>query len=180
MWRLPLDKQLIGTTLDVMSFQNIDIATQLELPILPHTGAFGAVRKYHCHEGIDFYCNPNDYVYAVENGTVVDISPFTGEHAECPWWNNTWAVLVEGESGLICYGEISPASDLNIGDNISQGALIGEVLTVLKTDKGRPMTMLHLELRKSGCIAHPEWVGDDCPYGLLDPTPYLMHLIMKG
>lgn len=108
-------------------------------------GQFGAVRKYDIHTGIDLYCEEGSIVSALEDGIVVAVEDFTGTKANSPWWNDTKAVLVEGKSGVICYGEIEPC--VNVGDLIWAGDTIGKVL---KKNKGRPTTMLHLELYEKG------------------------------
>jgi murein DD-endopeptidase MepM/ murein hydrolase activator NlpD len=136
----------------------------------PHSGGkFGAVRKYDIHTGIDLYCEEHSKVFAIESGIVVNICNFTGEKAGSPWWENTQAVLIEGQSGVVLYGEVS--TDLNIGDKVKEGQIIGEVLRVLKKDKGLPMTMLHLELYKRGYRGDGEiWnLNENKPEMLLNP-----------
>ena len=78
------------------------------LPLIEdgHPGAFGAVRKFDVHTGVDLYCKQGTPICAVEDGTVVEIEIFTGPRAESPWWNETLAILVEGKSGVVCYGEV--------------------------------------------------------------------------
>ncbi len=130
---------------------------------LPHEqGKFGAIRKYDIHTGVDLYCEPNSNVYAIEDGIVIGIEFFTGENAGSPWWNETECVLVEGSSGVIVYGEIATAVRLH--EWIGQGELIGNVKTVLKKDKGLPMTMLHVELYKNK-------TKDTCSWPLNTPQP---------
>ena len=149
------------------------------LPIGEHPGAFGVKRKHHHHEGVDLYCRNGNTIDAVERGIVVAVIPFTGEHATppSPWWNDTWAVLVEGDSGVVVYGEIRP--DVRVGDEVVPGWTIGWVTQVLKVDKGRPMSMLHLELHQRGTREVFDWV-DARPSTLLDPTPYLLELAWHG
>ena len=67
---------------------------------------------------------------------------------------------------------------MRVGDTVRPGQLIGRVVRVLKVDKGRPMDMLHLELRAA---SHPDaltlfdWAKDlPRPDWLLDPTPHLL------
>ena len=142
------------------------------IPKKTEPGAFGAVRKHDIHTGIDLYCNPGATVYAIESGRVISIEKFTGEHADSPWWNNTWAILVESEQGVFCYGELKPMWWIRPGYEIVHGELIGEVLPVLKKDKGvTPTTMLHLELYKRGTTKTVWWHhGEPQPESLLDPT----------
>ena len=145
------------------------------LPLGDHPGAFGVKRKHHIHEGVDLYCPEGSVVQAVEEGVVVAVIPFTGTIASppSPWWHDTWAVLVEGPSGVVVYGEI--ASRVMVGDPIVPGWSMGYVKQVLKEDKGRPMSMLHLELHKPGTRDAYEWI-DKRPESLLDPTPFLLEL----
>lgn len=132
-------------------------------------GKFGAIRKYDIHTGVDLYCEPDENVYAIEDGVVVAVEDFTGPKAGLPWWNDTQAVLVEGRSGVFCYGEIS--TNHKVGQKIKEGDNIGTVLTVLKKDKGKPMTMLHMELYKHGTVESVVWeLGKRKPKGLWDPT----------
>lgn len=117
-------------------------------------------------------------VFAVEPGIVVAIQDFTGERANppSPWWENTMAVLVEGESGVVVYGEIQPVA-LEVGRELRRGEQIGCVTKVLKKDKGRPMSMLHLELHQPGTRDTYEWpVDGPRPISLLDPTEKLLQL----
>ena len=85
-----------------------------EIPILPHPGAFGKKRKNHQHEGIDLYCEKGDEVLAIEDGVVIKIKKFTGEHVGSNWWNNSWCVLVEGVTGVFNYGEIIPNKEIKV------------------------------------------------------------------
>jgi murein DD-endopeptidase MepM/ murein hydrolase activator NlpD len=163
----------------------------LELPQGDHPGAFGAVRKFDIHTGVDLYCDEGTPVYAVEDGEVIAIEEFTGPNAESPWWHETLAVLVKGESGVVGYGEVSigfvPTIEnppfIKVGELVKRGDLIGWTKQVLKKDKGKPMCMLHLELylpkttetvwwRKEGEKAN--WWKDTKPPCLLDPTEKLL------
>lgn len=134
-------------------------------------GMFGAVRKYDIHTGIDIYCPEGTLVVAIEDGVVVDVEDFTGPLVGSPWWHPTQAVLVKGAHGMIVYGEVEAL--VRKGDNVCQGDEIGRVKTVLKKDKGRPMTMLHFEhiseVRETSVWA----LGEPRPRGLLDPEPLL-------
>lgn len=149
---------------------------QTGVPLGPdHPGAFGYPRKHHTHEGVDLYCPEGTPVAAVEDGVVVSIIPFTGEAAipPSPWWHDTWALLVEGDTGVVVYGEITLSHGYWPGDIIRAGEIIGHVKQVLKEDKGRPMSMLHLELHRHGTKDAVDWV-EYRPETLLDPTEHLM------
>jgi len=112
----------------------------------------------------------------VEDGMVVAIEAFTGPNASdpSPWWNDTWAVLVEGESGVVVYGEVSP--QVRVGVAVQAGTLVGVVETpVLRRSKGRPTTMLHLELMISGTRETVWWRKDRPMPGVLrDPMTFLV------
>jgi hypothetical protein len=174
----PLKKQFIITNNTENEFlESYDYYS--EVPLLPHPGAFSKVRKNHIHEGVDIYCNEGDKVYSMFKGRILAILPFTGEHANSPWWNNTWSVLVEHEDFVLNYGEIIPDTSLHEGMFIEEGTCLGEVLTVLKKDKGRPRNMLHLEMYKTG-TSQPitAWeLGTEKIDSLLDPTLLLMQYV---
>lgn len=149
-----------------------------DIPATGDPGAFGTVRKHDIHTGVDLYCEDGELVFNVENGTVVAIEAFTGEHADSPWWNDTWAILVEGPTGVICYGELIPEFDLQVGDKVYYNQCLGRVKQVLKKDKGKnPPSMLHFELYKHGTRKTVWWhQGNPQPTELLDPTPLLIQL----
>ena len=147
-----------------------------KLPDYP--GSFGAIRKFDIHSGVDLYCVLGTFVRAAEDGLVVNIENFTGPSCDppTPWWNDTKALLVEGSSGVIVYGEMTPS--VQIGDQIKQGQIIGMVdVPVLKKYKGRPMVMLHVELQKHGERSKSTcwWpLNEPKPEQLLDPTELLI------
>jgi len=152
------------------------------IPIGDDLGAFGVCRKFDIHTGVDLYCEEGDEVFAIEDGEIISIKYFTGPSINMPWWNDTFAVGIKGKSGIINYGEIQPNPFLNVGDIIKQGELIGNVIPVLKKDKGKvpSINMLHLEL-------YSEYDGDwivwqlntPQPPNLLNPTELLLKLLEK-
>ena len=151
------------------------------IPKYPHPGAFGGPRTHDLHTGVDLYVPEGTPVYAIASGTVVDVSVFTGPNANppCPWWNETYAVTIYHPSlkAYILYGEIIPFHFPSPTERvfIHKGDLIGQVLRVLKKDKGKPMSMLHLEAYVKDPIGpHPYWKhGEPVPDGLVDPSIYL-------
>lgn len=171
-WHNPVPYKLVPTQ-ESESFKTMK-DNETGLPLSPHPGSFGFVRKNHTHEGVDLYVPEGTPVFAVENGIIVNIIKFTGEHCGSDWWENTWSVMIEGKSGVVNYGEIIP-SEFNVGDFITRGDIVGAVKKVLKKDKGRPMSMLHLELYKHGTKNCVEWKNEK-DENLLDPTPYLLNL----
>ena len=179
MWQFPFRGKKVSETSDSESFRKINILTEVEIPTDDHVGAFGTVRKHHVHEGVDLYCDEGEPVYAVESGTVVAIEDFTGEATGTEeFWHDTKAVLIEGASGVVNYGEIDPAEGITVGLEIHAGGCVGKVLRVLRKDKGRPLTMLHLELYEVGARETVEWTTEDSaspPGGLKDPTELLIN-----
>jgi len=172
-WLNPIPLTLVPTA-QSESFRDMKPG-ETGLPLPPHPGAFGVQRRFHVHEGVDLYCAAGTPVTAVEAGVVVAIIPFTGPKAGFPHWLDTDAVLVEGVSGVVAYGEIVPAGGLAVGLSIAAGQLVGHVTRVLAKDKGRPMSMLHLELHAPGTRDCPEWtIEKGRPVTLLDPTPFLL------
>lgn len=170
-WHTPLAMRLIQTSAGD-SFRDMPLGAT-GLPLAPHPGAFGVRRKHHTHEGVDLYAPVGTAVLAVEAGTVVRVAPFTGPAAGLAHWHDTQAVFVEGDSGVVVYGEISPC--VEEGAKVSPGQEVGFVVRVLLNDKGRPMSMLHLELHTAGSRIAPEWLEhDNRPEVLRDPTPFLV------
>ena len=172
-WVCPIPLRLVPSS-DSESFLAMTAGTTA-LPLAPHPGAFAVNRKFHTHEGVDLYAEVGTPVVAVESGRVTTVAPFTGAHAgeSVSCWEDTFAVWVEGASGVVLYGEIAPC--VRVGQRLEAGQLLGHVLRVLKKDKGRPMSMLHLELHHRGSIEAPQWlVPEERPAVLRDPTPFLL------
>ncbi len=142
-------------------------------------GSFGTVRRHEVHTGVDLYCPQGTRVKAIEAGTVVSTFDFTGPLAGSPWWLPTRAVMVEGASGVILYGEV----DDNVfpGEKLLEGDHVGVVRQVLREDRGKPTAMLHLELYVPGTkmCCELQAVGDLRPIGLLDPTPMLEVILLR-
>ena len=170
-------------------------ADQRILPDAP--GEFGAVRSTDVHTGVDLYCQLGTEVVAMEDGEVVGIEAFTGASVPdpdaSPWWNDTVAILIKGDSGIILYGEVTPHTLwVFLGRKVKAGQVIGRIeAPVLKTNKGRPMLMLHLELldrlpegytgvyrAPHGGISATSWwkSGAEKPAQCQDPTPLLLPL----
>ena len=140
----------------------------MNVPENPHRGSFGAVRKHDIHTGVDLYADEGTEVFAVEDGTIVKVGQFTGKDAGSPWWLDTDFMMIEGESGVVLYGEIEPAVSCGI---VNSGDLIGYVKRVLRNDKGLPTSMLHLELYETNSRDEAVWeLNKEKPKCLRDPT----------
>lgn len=150
------------------------------IPTWPHLGAFGAVRRFDIHNGVDIYCGEECSVHAVESGIVVERGQFTGEAVGCGWWNDTWYITVKGKSGYVVYGEIKYDENLVEDTEVKVGQFLGKVVPVLKTNKvrkdikGHSAYMLHIELKRK-LVHDGGWPLDtERPRELLDPTAYLI------
>ena len=148
------------------------------IPRFYEPGAFGAIRKFDIHEGVDIYTHDGADVHAVEDGVVTAVYEFTGNKADCNWWNETWCIKVEGKSGVVTYGELAEPM-INVGAKIYAGGIIGHVIPVLRPTKYRPdirnhsVAMLHIELRTETCHLDGWQLDGNRDKLLLDPTPYL-------
>jgi hypothetical protein len=152
------------------------------IPYYTEPGSFGFKRKHEIHNGVDIYCKDGSNVYAVEDGKVVDIKPFTGKQNGTSWWNDTWAICIKGKSGVVCYGEMEEQFNFKIGEEVKANSVIGKIKAVLPEHKRRAdirnhnNAMLHIQLFKD--YENDEQLADWYPNQernkfLLDPTPYL-------
>lgn len=158
----------------------------LHLPVKtihPYTnaGLFGAVRKHDIHTGVDLYCDEGANVYSISYGEVIDVSPFTGEWAGSPWWNETSVVAIRnlGNDHVIVYGEVEPI--VHVGQSVSSGQLIATVKKVLKKDKGiNPTSMLHLEVWTKNYQSNFTWYHNNPkPEGLINPLSMFPFWVLK-
>lgn len=136
---------------------------------IPDHGKFGAVRRHDVHTGVDLHTPEGTVVYAMEDGAVEDVGPFTGVAAGCPWWLDTDFVGVWGSSGYLVYGEVEAL--VKKGDVVTAGQPIARVKRVLRNDKGLPTSMLHLERYSKVVADHAYWYHNDPqPEHLVDPS----------
>ena len=158
---------------------NKPIKFKYPFPTKEEPSSFGFVRKHDVHTGVYLYCDEGDFVYAMESGLVVNVEKFTGEWAGTPWWNNTESILIQGLSGVICYGEIEVSESVRNKGYVFEGEIIGKVIPVLKKDKGKnPMNMLHIELYEHGTKESVFWkLDEERPEELLDITDLLKQTI---
>lgn len=161
------------------------------VPSRREPGSFAEDRGDRSHCGVDLYAPAGSKVVSIDDGLVIEVAPFTSPEM-IPYWNETFFVVVENESGLfVKYAELAavkvePGDQLRAGDAVG---LVGSVLNPEKIDGDAPAyirdlkerdrpSMLHLELYES----RPEpseryrggnWFGEGEPKGLLDPTRLL-------
>ena len=169
-------KKIAAITNNPESWRN-NLGDLVEIPIGNHPGAFNFKRKNHYHEGVDLYAQNNEPIYNIKDAIIINIHPFTGKNANSPWWEDTFCVLTKSSTCYFLYGEIIPNPLLKIGDFIKEGALIGKIKTVLKKDKGLPMSMLHLECYDINFNISSGFPGNSLnslPQWVLDPTPFLL------
>ena len=177
-WNFPIQNQDLNGIAVRAGYQTLGDY----IPTYKEPGSFGFKRKYEIHNGVDIYCKDGSDVFAVEDGIVVDIKPFTGKQNGTDWWNDTWAICVKGKSGVVCYGEMEEQFNFKIGDTIKTNDCIGKIKAVLPEHKIRKdirhhnNAMLHIQLFKD--YENDEQLADWYPNQernkfLLDPTPYL-------
>lgn len=148
------------------------------IPTTGHPGAFSTQRKHEKHTGVDLYTESGSMATAVEAGKVISVEHFTGPQDNSPWWNDTDCILIEGATGVVCYGEIS--TKLKIGDVVRQGDYVGHVKSVLKDEKarhdicGHRTSMLHMELYPHGTTKASNGFEEKL---LNDPTPFLLESV---
>lgn len=143
--------------------------------ILPlnNESSFAHIRKHDVHTGIDLHTEEGSGVFSIAKGRVIKVINFTGPKANSPWWEDTEAVLVEHSFGVVLYGELSPK--VKEGDELLMGQEIGIVKRVLKTNKGKPQSMLHLEYYNQKVDDGVIWpLNEDLPKGLLNPYEILI------
>jgi len=158
------------------------------LPVPPHPGAFGDVRPRHIHEGVDIYAPPETPVLAVEDGTIVGVTPLVGAETRNAFWHDMEAVLVQGKSGLAVYCEITPLKTLEPAMQVKQGALLGHIYKKgyknqnphRKAEDSEHSFFLHLELHHPNIRMPTKWLPDKPkPDTLFDPTPFLLPVARK-
>ena len=151
----------------------------ISIPSEGAVGDFAFKRSFYFHPGIDLYCDYGQEIIAIEDGVVVNIETFTGPMAipPSPWWNETFSIMIEGDSGVLGYCEIKPVSYLKVGVKVKAGDLIATVIPVLKRDKGNGTTMLNFEQYTYGTREHVTWeLGTEKPSNLLNPRELLSKL----
>lgn len=155
------------------------------IPINYHPGSFGFKRREKYHTGVDLYCKEGDPVFAVQKGLVTSVEKFTGAWDGSPWWLNTECILIQGDSGTICYGELIPK--VIVGQYVSKGEIIGHITPVLPEERlridipGHSCSMLHLELYLGYYSkASTSWEQGRKELNLYDPTVDLLESITNN
>jgi hypothetical protein len=155
-----------------------------KIPDIGSVGDFGFRRSFYYHTGVDIYTDNLQEVQAIEDGTIVNIEIFTGQNATptSPWWNETWSIMIEGKSGVIGYCELKLLEHLVVGAEVKEGDLIGNIIPVLKKNKGNGTTMIHVEHYITKTRNHVTWLLDTPkPEELLNPRFLLEQIInFKG
>ena len=128
---------------------------RVKLSSIPTENRWGAVRKHDVHTGVDLFAPDGTEVYAIEGGVVIDVSTFTGASIGLKWWCETMSCAVESKDKVILYGELYQPC-VEVGETVKEGQVIGLIKTVLLKDKGRPMSMLHIEKYDHGYRGNPE------------------------
>lgn len=173
-WSAPIPLKLLPT---VQSANLADLPSGWTgLPLPPHAGSFGNRCAHHIHEGVDLYCPSSTAVTAVEPGFIVAIQPFITAHCSPPFspQHGTWAMMVEGKSGVVLYGAIIPDPGLVLGRRLDRGQRLGHV-TQLQSDTAKAACILHLGLYRHGTRECAQWKpGAPRPDTLRDPTTYLI------
>ena len=152
---------------------------------------FGAVRKHDIHTGIDIFMHEDASVHLPFDGVVVKIGNFTGNNAEptpSPWWNDTQYIIVKHnmrygqlEQIFVLYGEIEVDKGIKEGDTLTEGSFIGNIVEVLKKDKGRPTSMLHVEIYDECPNAPAVWhLNEAHPSNLYNPFLFLTMCQVKN
>lgn len=162
------------------------------VPSLGSPGSFAEDRQDRRHCGVDLYASSGSKVVSIEDGIVLEVGTFTSPKI-IPYWNETFYVVVENESGLFAkYAELARV-DVRPGDRLSAGQIVGRVGSVLnpeKIDDDAPTyirslkdagdsSMLHFELYESRPEFSESYLGGNRfgsgkPAGLLDPTGRLV------
>jgi peptidoglycan hydrolase-like protein with peptidoglycan-binding domain len=149
------------------------VVTQQDLNGRSRTRGFGAARPDgRRHQGVDLFGYHNDIVRAVVGGSVVD----EPRH----FYLGTDRVLIEGEGGVILYGELERGSaqalGIRKGKRVNPGDPIGRIGCMRRAGGRCTSHMLHLETYRSGITRRPQtlWrVGRKPPVELRDPTDLL-------
>ena len=161
------------------------------VPSTGNPGSFWENRGDRFHCGVDIYAPFGSDVVACDDGAVLKTELFTSP-LWVDYWNDTFAVFIQHDCGLVArYAEMEkPAA--KPGDSIRVGHVIGRVGRVLATDRitnfsptyiqnlktsGNP-SMLHLEFFDRFPAEIPRYLGGNTfqnqrPDFLLDPGIFL-------
>ena len=130
--------------------------------------SFGSRRAdKRLHAGIDLYNPRGSEVYSMQNGTVLRVAPF---------YAGSYAIEIDHGTMLARYCETATFGDLEKGDTVKAGDLIGFISKLDTTT----MTMLHLETYSNTCKGDLTDPNNPQYYrrkDLINPQKYLQWLI---
>lgn len=179
---LPTERKVTST--ESQWLNPLGNGSAIRLPIgSGQSNGIGSEEFYNCNQlkcGIDLVCSPQLSVYAVESGTVISLETFFNNKRK-PWISPSMAFLVSGKSGIVCYGNINPNTEVKIGTKVCAGDKLGTVVPFFSkpTKANCGISRLRIELYKHGTIKRPVWhvSSHQCPKNLLNPIPKLLPLI---
>jgi hypothetical protein len=185
-WQSPFKLKLVACK-NIKDWKKLKPAEEALLPLPPHPGAFGDVRLRHIHEGVDLYTLPDTPIYAIEDGLIVGVTPLSGGATRNAYWHDMEAVLVQGKSGLLVYGELAPLKGLAPAQKVKAGELLGHIYpkgyhykNTNRKDEDEDHRFFHLELHHPEIRLPTKWLVDQPkPETLHDPTPFLMEIARK-
>jgi murein DD-endopeptidase MepM/ murein hydrolase activator NlpD len=129
-----------------MSIWPIEENRKSDLPNRNTSGSFWARigNFYNC--GIDLYSDENKLVKSMFSGTVIHKGKFTSKDDKS-YLNDSDYVVIKTDKNLhIKYAGIK-ASELNYGQRIEAGQIIGKILSILDNSKKNiPTTMIDVNL----------------------------------
>lgn len=138
---------------------------------------FGFSQKDGKHQsGVDLYGEEGQEVFAIEESDVVDIFLSTGTNAGSSWFNNTYTILLEGNSGVINYSGILVDPSVKFGKSVKEGQVIGKIKKIMSI----AIPTLHIALYQNGTQEPIIWNrGETKPVDLLDPSDMLRYELSK-
>ena len=155
-------------------------------------GSFWENRQDRFHCGIDIYAPKYSKVLSIKDGEVIDIGIFTSP-VNLHYWNTTLYVIIKLKEGVYCLYAEQEDVEVNKGDLVKAGKIIGRVGQVLNKNKigedcpvyiqklaeKEHSSMLHFELYKTLPVDSEKYLGGnwfekDKPKWLLDPTEFLI------
>jgi len=160
-------------------------------------GSFWQDRGDRHHAGVDLYAPAGTSVYAIQAGRVLQTYVHTSPGI-CPYWNSTYAIVLQLPSGLILkYAELAEIIT-TVDQVVTCGQILGKVGQVLLPSRVLPTdppyiqllkdahhsAMLHLEAYTAVPLEYDErYLGGNYfgltvpPVELVNPTPILEEIV---